>query len=464
MSEYVTISLDFSERNRNIYHKLLGICIDCKEQTQGRVCKNFKITAAKAVVTENATRIRKLCGSKKFLDKVCGGNCGELVVQYASSEKVSDYDSSNIIIKKRDGRFLAVSSDLISQLHTYYNITSSNYERAKKNAGFFQSMKAAALGSNVREFGGEYFDEQARKILKIIVDSKTVDEKLKSLEEYFAFKKSQESYFRYGNFNDLNQADQFIRNNVFPKPIYVETAVGYDLSSVSVPMMRIVVTFKYNETFYKQIKTFIDSGFVENRQECLKALEQLDVPISSSGYGARSAPTQSMSLSDAEAQLIKSIKEQILAIVIKDTEKLIQPLLRFSQDFDAIFANLDSSRAKDLQDTQNGMFAIRRAATAMLQPPIGNRINTEITPCQDLREEIDLSLKAIIDVFNGLNNFGDNLSEMSARYTGQSKVTFLTDSCKFLEAIDDTIKNFFKIIQAINETFTAEADEIESRV
>ena len=77
MSEYVTVNLNFSERDKEIYRKLVRICIDCEKQTEGRVCRNYKIALIKDNLTESVGRIRKQSGAKKFLDEVCCGNLAE---------------------------------------------------------------------------------------------------------------------------------------------------------------------------------------------------------------------------------------------------------------------------------------------------------------------------------------------------------------------------------------------------
>ncbi len=440
MSEYVTVNLNFSERDREIYQKLIRICIDCEKQTEGRVCRNYKITLIKDNLTESVGRIRKQSGAKKFLDEVCCGNCGELVVQYVSSDEVKDYTTSSVIIKKRDGNFLAIVNDTISNLQSYYRITSDRYERAKKNAGFFQSMKLAALGSNVREFGGESFDERARKILKIILDAKTVDEKLRSVEEYFYFARSQHTHLKHGNFYDINQADQFIRDNT--TPLYLETAPGYNLPSISVPLMQVSVTFKYNETFYQQIKTFINSGFVKNRQECLEVLKRLD---SSPDRSVSRPIATSSTQDDPEVQKAFSLVEKDLF------NALSSGVNNIIEDFKEILKISAAARdEKNISDSLKGIQVVRNMMKEVRKTLKVSEV-ADLNITSNLSEEIYIGLREAGKLKEDINLFKSSFVEMTSFADRQGKILLIKDTCNLLQPVSGAITGILGVTRAIKE-------------
>ncbi len=180
---------------------------------------------------------------------------------------------SSVIIKTLSGKFLAISSNAIQTLMHDFNFVSTKYELAKKSAVFFESMKIAAMGSDIKNIGYEHFDDKDRKILKIMPDSQSVEGKITNLIEYLNFPKKSYLSAKFGIFYNFKETNEFIRK--IENYTRIQVAEGYDAPDCVSSAWRITITFKYNKKFVHEVRNCV-SFYAINDIECLEILKSLE--------------------------------------------------------------------------------------------------------------------------------------------------------------------------------------------
>ena len=306
MTNYVTMPIIVSNRHYNFFQNFLSLCQKCREQTHGRVVNKYKFTIAKGADHAPVERFLDKSESKKFLDKLCGGDCGKVIAQYqtlyqGSIDDFSKSISGLILQPTATNEFLVMTRDAISSLLQKYSLVASSYESAKSNAGFFDSMKIAAQGSNITSLGGTSFSDEDRKILKIILDSPTIYAKLKSIIEYFKFIDSQRSYkVASGTFYDFKAADEFMRSTDNYSRIQVDSK--YEAADIVANASQLTITFSYNEKFFNEVKNFV-YRYAINRADCIDILNSIDPEQINSKSQPSQKPSVSENLNPREVEL-----------------------------------------------------------------------------------------------------------------------------------------------------------------
>ena len=452
MSEYVTLKAQFSFRNKNVCQKFYSICENCKKQTSGRVCRdvNMNVTTAGGL-TAPVTMIKKPTKAKAFLDKVCGSNCGELIVQYCDSNSNSVGDGVALIIKKRDGMFWAISNSAMSSILLQYDGTIQKYEAAKKKAGFFESMKAGALGSRVSSLGGWYFDDLDRKILKIRLDCNTVEEKIRGIEEFFTahntkFRFKEIGVSNYGCFANVFEADDFIRKK--DNPLYVEVVDEniYKLPPIALTSFYLTVTFKYNPDFYKEVKAFVTSRFIENRQECLEVLKRLD---SSPDRPADSHIAAPYAQDDPDVQKAFSLVEKDLFHALSAG---VRNIIEDFKQLTVSKAAFNLSNEKNISDAVKGVQFIRTIIKEVRQK-LNVRKIAELEMNSNLLEEINIGLREAQELNEDINLFKSDFVKMATFSDRQGKILLIKDTCNLLQPVGGVITGILDVMRAIKETF-----------
>ena len=218
-------------------------------------------------------------GSKKFLDKVFGGNCGEVVAQYSSHNGIDPKNTYSVIVEVEDGLFLFFSKGFISSLQSNYNLTLHAYEHAKERAGFFEKIEANLLKSRIKNLADRSFDDKDRKILKIALESDSAEQYIKNIEAYNDFLIESGRAFSSDEFKisyDFFELDKFVREKARSSYSYIEVAEKFAdnvtsfVSSVSI----LDLTFSYNKTFCSQIRNFV-TAYALNCNECLEILDSV---------------------------------------------------------------------------------------------------------------------------------------------------------------------------------------------
>ena len=135
------------------------------------------------------------------------------------------------------------------------------------------SQKDSRPMHNFKDICRKCSNDKERKILKIKLDSQSVEGKIKNMIEYFDFVKKSYSLAKFGIFYNFKEADEFMRTT--GDYTRIQVAEGYDAPDSVSSAWRLTITFKYNQKFCEEIKNFV-TFYAINDRECLEILDSLE--------------------------------------------------------------------------------------------------------------------------------------------------------------------------------------------